>query len=269
MTGNKIAFDFAAKEYDTDFTFSLIGTAQRNIIHSYIEKNLRNEKVFQVLELNCGTGEDALFFAKKGFNVLATDVSEEMLKTAEEKINAAGLNSKVRIKELDINDLPEKNFGEKFDLIFSNFGGINCIGRNKLNELSRSLPGILNPSGRIIFVIMPSFCLWETFYFLIRGKFREAFRRLNKSGIDAKIKNGAIRTYYYSPGEIKKIFSEQFKVIAVKPVGLFIPPSYLENFFKRKAELFRNLKRFERSINNISAFSPLSDHYLIDLEARR
>ncbi len=40
-------------------------------------------KGLDILELNCGTGEDAVLFSEKGFNIVATDVSEEMLKVTQ------------------------------------------------------------------------------------------------------------------------------------------------------------------------------------------
>ncbi|HVO74044.1 MAG TPA: methyltransferase domain-containing protein [Ignavibacteriaceae bacterium] len=269
MISSKAPFDQTAAGYDCDFTFSGIGRAQREIVYDYLEKNIVHGEFRNILELNCGTGEDAVFFAKKEFNVLATDISDEMLKMTEAKVNSAGLKDKICFKKLDINDIPSANFEKKFDLIFSNFGGFNCISLEKMEELSGSFRRILNPPGRIILIFMASFTFWEILYFLTKRKLKDAFRRRNKKGINVKLKGSEIHTWYYSPGEIKKIFAENFKLIGIKPVGFFIPPTYMENFFKRKAGLFQVLKKSERLIKNISLLSPFSDHFLIDLEAKR
>lgn len=264
----KTPFDSAAVSYDSDFTFSLIGKAQRDIVHNYLEEVLAGQKNLRILELNCGTGEDALFFAKKGCNVLATDFSEEMLKTAERKIESAGFQERICLGKIDINDLPLKTFEERFDIIFSNFGGINCITRDNLKELPGTFKRILMPSGRIILVILPSLTLWEFFYFTMKAKFGEAARRWNRSGIDVRVKGSLIRTYYYSPAEIKKIFSDYFATAAVRPVGFFIPPSYLENYFRKKPALLQKLKRMEQVTKNISMLSSFSDHFLIDMRLK-
>jgi ubiquinone/menaquinone biosynthesis C-methylase UbiE len=269
MISSKTPFDQSAAAYDADFTFSMIGRAQRDIVHEYLENNLNFGKVLQILELNCGTGEDALFFAKKGAGILATDVSEKMLEIAKEKVKSAGLENKICIKKLDTADLALENFEKKFDLIFSDFGGLNCISRDKLKELSGAFRRILNPSGRMIFIIMPSLTLWEIFYFSFKRNFKEAFRRRKRSGVEVKIKDSSVHTYYYSPKEIKKIFSGNFKLIRIRPVGFYVPPSYLENFFKKKTGLFQSLKKIERAIKNVSALSSFSDHFIIDLEARQ
>ncbi len=90
------AFDTIAEEYDTSFTNSIIGNAQREIVWSYLEKTLPKNKNLNILELNCGTGEDALWFAKKGHKVLATDISEKMLEITNDKLNQSNLRSSVQ-----------------------------------------------------------------------------------------------------------------------------------------------------------------------------
>ena len=66
------AFDAAAANYDEDFTYSLIGIEVRKIIHKYLAKNIASGS--HILEINCGSGEDAFFLAGLGCKVMATDV---------------------------------------------------------------------------------------------------------------------------------------------------------------------------------------------------
>ncbi len=73
-------FDKIALTYDELFTNTAIGKLQRNIVRKYLDETLPTNQRISILELNCGTGEDAVYFAKKGFDVLATDVSDDMLK---------------------------------------------------------------------------------------------------------------------------------------------------------------------------------------------
>ena len=42
----------------------------------------------RVLEMNCGTGEDALWLVHRGVQVFATDVSPAMLQVAQSKLAA-------------------------------------------------------------------------------------------------------------------------------------------------------------------------------------
>jgi SAM-dependent methyltransferase len=269
------AFDQIADKYDADFTSTLIGTAQRNIVHKYLEKILSSNgipiepgQVPQILELNCGTGEDAVFFAKKGCNVLATDISEKMLDITKQKIEAEGLTDKICAEKLDIYELDKIMFDNKFDLIFSNFGGINCIRKDRLNRLPAAFRKNLNHSGRLIMVVMPQLCLWEIFYFLMKTESGKAFRRRNDSGLNVKLEEAFVLTSYYSPKYISELFSDTFKIVSLNPVGFFIPPTYLENFFAKRERIFQLIEHLENYVKNWSLLSSFSDHYIIDLQAK-
>ena len=64
-----LAFDTLAERYDDMFTNSLICRAQRDAVWSMAIRTFRRGD--RILELNCGTGEDALFLAHHGITVLA------------------------------------------------------------------------------------------------------------------------------------------------------------------------------------------------------
>jgi hypothetical protein len=117
-------------------------------------------------------------------------------------------------------------------------------------------------------VIMPRYCLWETSYFLIKLKFKKAFRRYNDAGTIAKLNGIEFRTFYYTPNQMKKLFRKYFDVINIKPVGFFIPPSYLEKFFSPKVKTFSLLKKMENIFLNQSVLAGFSDHFLIDLQLK-
>ncbi len=51
----------------------------------------------QVLELNCGTALDAVFFAQQGLKVMATDNSEGMLQQSREKIQQHQLQNQIEV----------------------------------------------------------------------------------------------------------------------------------------------------------------------------
>jgi len=55
------AFDQLAADYDQRFTYSIIGRAQRDSILKILSNTFKAND--NILELNCGTGEDAIFLA--------------------------------------------------------------------------------------------------------------------------------------------------------------------------------------------------------------
>ena len=261
-------FDKIAPAYDELFTNTAIGKMQRKIICKYLDESLSTNQHLNILELNCGTGEDAVYFAKKGFSVVATDVSDEMLKTTEEKINKFGLSNYIRTEKLDLTNPSDFNFEQKFDLVFSNFGGLNCVDKESLKNLSIVISSLLNDRGRIIFVIMPNFSLWESFYFLMKIKIDKVFRRASTKPLNVNLNGGNVQTFYYSPKEISNIFGNKFKVMNIKPVGFFIPPSFLNNYFLKKKKTLRMLEAFENPVSKISFLAKFSDHFLIDMELK-
>ena len=262
------AFDTVAQSYDAFFTHSVIGIAQRDVVWSYLESSLSSSDKLNILELNCGTGEDALWFAKKGHKVLATDISEKMLEITQEKIHEANLLSRVQTMQIDIRKIDSAGIKEKFDLVFSNFGGMNCISFEEMKKLPSEVKKLLKPDGQLIMVVMPAFCLWETIYFFLKFNFRKAFRRLSNEGIIAKFNGAEIKTFYFSPARIKKLFKQDFEVLSIKPIGFIIPPSYLDSFFSSRQKMINTLGKLEQAVNGFSFLSGFSDHYLIDLQVK-
>ncbi|SKC74224.1 class I SAM-dependent DNA methyltransferase [Ohtaekwangia koreensis] len=261
-------FDHIASAYDSVFTQSAIGQLQRKQVWRYLEEITPQLSGLEILELNCGTGEDAVLFSEKGFNIVATDVSEEMLKVTQQKAHQFSMQSKISSHYLDLDSFDETLFDKKFDLVFSNFGGLNCINPESFKKLLQKLPLILSPKGRFIAVVMPKFCLWESIYFLTRFQFKNIFRRWTSTEVVADLHGTAVKTWYFKPSQIKMWSSENFKVISRKPVGFALPPSYLENFFSSRKRLLFGLNVMEKKVSGFSFLSGMADHFIIDLRLR-
>ncbi|MFY7988470.1 MAG: class I SAM-dependent methyltransferase [Flavobacterium sp.] len=254
-------FDSAAQNYDNHFTNSEIGKLQRNKVYYQIKKYLINCK--NILEINCGTGEDAIWMASQNLKVTATDISEKMIEVAQSKSNLENLI----IFQADINAISIQFKDKKFDSIFSNFGGLNCLTADELTFFFKNSTYILSEKGKLILVIMPKNTLWEKIYFLLKGKFETAFRRTKKVAF-ANVDGTSVPTYYYNPKDIVNLTNVNFDCLEVKPIGFFIPPSYLEPFFKNKKGFLQFLNILETKIKNWSFLSKYADHYLIILQKK-
>lgn len=253
-------FDSTAQKYDFEFTHSPIGKLQRDLVWNYLEKQFSFEGL-KILELNCGTGEDALFFSKNGAEILATDKSSEMVRIAAHKTSRF---ANCEIQQLDLLEL-EKLKEKRFDLVFSNFGGFNCVSKEDLKKLFVTIQSLLLTNGRFVGVIMPKLCLWEMSYLILKGD-RSFLRRNTNQPVEVNLGTNSVSTWYYSPSEVKAITSQQFEMIAKKPIGFFIPPSYLNDYFTDKRNKLNILAKAENVIKDINQISNWSDHYLIDLK---
>src|SRR6478672_3565898 len=117
------AFSMQSSVFDViDYENNLV-----QLIRSNIRKHLLQyiEPKQTMLELNCGTGLDAVYFVEQGLKVHATDNAQGMLKQVEAKVNARNLHDLLTFQRCSFNELYllEK---KKYDHVFSNFGGLNC-----------------------------------------------------------------------------------------------------------------------------------------------
>lgn len=255
-------FDIYASTYDNHFTYSLIGKEQRNQVYKKL-KHIYNFKSKNILEVNCGTGEDAVWLAKQGAFVFATDISKGMIDVAKKKTDLPQITFEILSAQHII-----KLYPKKFDMIFSNFGGLNCLSKNDLLDFEKQC-SVLQDSGSLLaFVIMGSDCVWERFFFNWRNEPEKARRRQNKNGVNTKISNNNFLTYYHSPNDIIDFFKDSYNVKIVKPIGLFVPPSYLEDYFKKRKIIFSFLVLLDKLFTRFSRFANKADHYLIVLQRK-
>ncbi len=250
-------FNSIAATYDVDFTYSKIGIMQRNRVWNNLKKDLNTSNINSVLEINCGTGLDAYWLVEKGYSVTATDVSSEMIFCAKQKrldLNSENPNFSI----CGFDDLEATFQGRKFDLLFSNFAGLNCINKSELEKLNRVFNSLLNQNGLLIMVLLGKKSWLERLYFLLKGDLKKSKRRLHPDL--AKLNEDSFQmTYCYTVEELKEIFTN-FNFIRTKPIGIIIPPSYLEPILKKLSFLSLPILLLEKLFGSLSFLSDYADH---------
>lgn len=255
------AFDAIAAHYDDLFTNSVIGRAQRDSVWEVIGQHL--EPGCSVLELNCGTGEDALFLAKREMSVVACDISEKMVEIAKSRASAEDAEAKVRFLTLAIEDVARLRPG-KFDAVLSNFSGLNCVA--DLHQAATDLAHLLKPGSSAVLCFSNKFCVWEVVWYLLRGDCRRAFRRWTPKPITARIGTERLLVRYPTVAEIATCFAPYFRVRNVYGAGIMVPPSYVEGWMRRLPRAMGTLRRVDRFIKNWPLFRVLGDHVVLVLE---
>ena len=255
---NSEIFDSAAEKYDDSFTNSLIGKAQRKRVYYWLDKvdffNPKNS----IFEINCGTGYDAEQFHNKGLKVVATDGSSKMIEQAKQK-----RNSKIDFFQLEFRQVAANEKLKESTVLFSNFGGLNCLSKNELKNFTKEISEVQKKDDLIAWVIMPDQCLIESVYFLFKFKFKKVFRRKLNDSLKVNVEGVEVETFYHSPSLVKEILNEKYQIILTKPIALFLPPSYLEGFFKNKKFLLKIVEFFEKIVGWVSFYSSFADHYII------
>lgn len=94
-------------------------------------KFLKNyiKKKGSILDLGCGTGEFIHRFLKDGYDVTGVDISDKMIKVANEKIKSKNLKNN-KYKLIEENIINYIHF-EKVDYIISNFDTVNYLKNEK------------------------------------------------------------------------------------------------------------------------------------------
>lgn len=256
----RAAFDTAAETYDGDFTHTDLGRWLRGRVWERLTAHFQLGA--SVLEIGCGTGEDALWLAQRGVKVLATDASPIMRQKTQEKIASASLTDLVKVQALDLNHLPDWAFVSKLDGVFSNFGPLNCT-RN-WPKLAEFLSNALKPGGIAAFGVMSPFCLWETLWHGLHLDFGTAFRRLKRHSVATLADGSQIQVFYPSPRQLTKAFSPYFRKIDVRGIGVFLPPSDAFQVIESRPKLAQRLMNLEKRFAHRYPFRTWADHYWIE-----
>ena len=252
------AFDQLAPAYDADFTASRIGTLLRAAVWRRVHATFPPGA--RVLDLGCGTGEDAVHLAASGRRVVAVDGSPEMVTRAREKAHARGLSHRIDVHELALERLDELPGDERFDAVLSNFGALNCVA--DLPALAASLARRTAPGARLALCMMGPLVPWEWGWFLARGEPRKAFRRLRRGGALWR----GVRIRYPSPGAVARAVSA-FRVTRVGALGALIPLPAAERWAVGHPRLLDALARWEQRLEGTPPLPWLADHFLLELEA--
>lgn len=255
------AFDTIAESYDSLFTTSVIGRSQRAVVWKEAATIFRAGH--RVLELNCGTGEDALFLAGRGISVVACDASARMIEQARARKTAAAPSANVAFHVLSTERLDELPSGLHFEGVFSNFSGLNCV--KDLAAVSCELAARLEAGSPLLLCFSTRYCVWEMLHYLFRADVQRAFRRC--SGIaEATLGQHSFAVYYPTLRSILKFLRPMFRLRSVTGVGVAVPPSYMEDWARKHPRLFRMCEAADRVLRHCHGLRVLGDHMLLHLE---
>jgi len=257
-----LGFSRESQFYDADDDANLVNRWARGLVRETVARYIPPGK--SILEINAGTGADALWLAKRGYRVHATDIADGMMAAVRSKIEMSGLADRFTAQQLSFTEL-EQTMNAPFDGVFSNFGGLNCVP--DLSVVARGVCHVLKPGGWVIWVIMPAICPWELLQ-ILRGHWHTAIRRLRRGGVMANVRGAQIMTYYFTPRQIRRVLGSAFRVEYLQNFSLFCPPMYMQGFSKRFPRLTENLMRLDEYLgrlpllNNWGDFIILSARYM-------
>ncbi|HSY02500.1 MAG TPA: class I SAM-dependent methyltransferase [Acidobacteriaceae bacterium] len=256
-----VAFDAIADLYDSLFTGSLIGRAQRTAV--WRETLCVFRPGDRILELNCGTGEDALFLAGRGIRVCACDASPRMIGQAKTRRAAEAPLSPIDFRILRTEHIDSLRGEGQFDGVFSNFSGLNCV--NDLARTARSLASLVRPRANLLLCVSTRYCLWEIAHYATKGDFRRAFRRC-RGFAEVHLNGHSLPVHYPTLRLMRKWFDPFFRLRSVTGIGVVVPPSYLEAWTQNHLGMLRMCEAADRMLSRLPGARVLGDHMLLHME---
>jgi ubiquinone/menaquinone biosynthesis C-methylase UbiE len=253
------AFSRTAEKYDSFAEDHPHLTRMRNKVYSHVIRHV--PRGAHILELNAGTGTDAVQLAQRGYFVHATDIAPGMLSRLPEKVERLGLQDRVTMEARSFLSL-ENVQGAPFDAVFSDLGGLNCIP--DLTPVIRQLPKILKPGGAVTWVLMPHICLWEMAE-VFRGNFSLAFRRFSHGSVRAKLEGLNFDVYYFSPRQVMQWFGSDFALLELEGLSVLTPTAESKNFAKGHPRLYGLLSWLDDRLSSHWPWYGWGDFYILTM----
>jgi len=258
------AFTQQANKFDELYSGNTIIKYKRKRVREHLSKIIAPGQ--HILELNSGTGEDAIWLGQHSCKVHATDISIGMQKVLKQKVRDADLQKLITSEICSFTDLENLRERGPYDVIFSNFAGLNCTG--DLDKVLASFANLLKPKGAVTLVLLPKFCLWE-FLLIFKGKLKTATRRLfSRNGANARVEKTRFKCWYYNPSFVIKHLKHDFDLLSIEGLCTIVPPSYIENFAEKFSNLFSWLCKKENDWKNKWPWKFIGDYYIISLQKK-
>ena len=255
------AFDSLAARYDELFTNSLVGRAQRDAVWEVVDQTFAPGA--RILELNSGTGEDALHLAARGVTVVGCDASASMIEVARRKVRTELPSASVNFYHLPIERVSELAFRGPFEGVFSNFSGLNCI--EDLNDVADQLASLVRPGTRLLICVSTRVCLWEVVVYGLQANWNKAGRRI-RGQARASVGGVEVAVSYPTLRQMKAAFKPWFRHVSTTAIGLAVPPSYMESWCRRHPSFLRFARRVDHALCKLPLLRVLGDHMLLTFE---
>ncbi len=227
-------YDDDARDFEQRYDENPVLKRIRNSFREITER-----KSFQnILELGCGPGFDVEYFSRKypESTVHAIDISPEMIELTKKRCEKLGLEN-VRLAVGSAEDIEEAFNGQKFDLIYVYFGGLNTVF--DLGQAARDLKHNCTPDGRMILTFVNRYYLTEIPLWLVKGRFDRAFERV-RNRWRGYSDHRKIPSRVLSYGDIRSAFTPEFNIVGKRGYSILYPAWYRSHLLKplgSKAEM--------------------------------
>jgi SAM-dependent methyltransferase len=253
------AFDAIADSFDERYGAWRSVEAQRRAVRAALLEAFPPGA--RLLEVGGGTGEDALWLARHGREVLLTDASPAMVEVARRKLSGFASARALVVSAEELRRLATERdaAGEPpLDGAYSNFAALNCVA--SLAPVARGLARLLRPGAPLLLVLFGPLPPGEVVVELARRHPRAALRRLSRGDVPARLAGRDFTVRYHRPAEIERAMRPWFRPVERRGVGVLVPPSAAEPWISGHPRLLGALEALDRALARPLAL--LGDHVL-------
>jgi SAM-dependent methyltransferase len=243
-----LAFDREAEVYDRDFGTNPVGRLFRFSVQQRLAALY--PRGARVLDLGCGTGEDALFLAGRGVHVTGIDPSPAMVAQARAKVKGGVFECRAA-----------EEAGEcagPFDGAYSDFGALNCAD---LARVGAGLVRVLSPGAPVLFSLLGTRPWPGLAVRLLTG------RGSKRNAQAPRIQGVPVPVHYPTLAEARRALGPAFEWTRAWALGAVLPDPSHAAWATRHPVLFGALAAAEEQLRAWPLVRGGGDHVV--LEGRR
>ena len=219
-----VGWDAWAEEYAALPRLNSTYRFSKRLLYDVIEGELRRDDALEVLDFNCGCGNDFPYFLDAGYRVVGCDGSAGMLSVAARRYDDAVTQGRVALYHGQAEALTVDAFdGRRFDAIISATGGTAYLTDSQLQRLHAMFVALLRPGGCMIITHLVPRCLIESLYYLLHARPRLALRRW-RTTLEISVKSESLTMYLRSARYLERILSEVAPAHRLVPLNVVTPP---------------------------------------------
>lgn len=163
-------------------------------VKNFLKTVKRRKQRGAVLDLGCGDGKNAIFFARHGFEGHGVDSHPESIKRARAYASRTGVSESTHFRVGNVFQLP---YPERFFDIAIDFGCLHHIHKNEWDRYLESIIRVLKPDG---FYLLTVYSMRDKH---VPGRKRQYV--VHQGHYD----------YFFSKKEVRDLFEKNFDIIGI------------------------------------------------------
>ena len=252
-------YERTAEEYDKDYERPY-WKLYHEITWNNIKQFLPKRKNAVILDAGGGTGYWAIRLAKRGYRVVLTDISRNMLKVAHRKIESEGLQGEIETRIVDIRNMncfPS----DSFDMAIAQGDPVSyCLNAEKaVRELAR----VVKADAHVVASVDSKYNMIHQV--LIPNAIEERFSKQALDKMSLFLRTGFLRTDYefqaFTPEELKALFEtcglRVLRIIGKPVLTQFIPREKRDEIVGNH---FRSVLKLELNLCDVPSLVGIGGH---------